>query len=310
MDTLFSESILSWYKTNKRDLPWRSHPTPYHVLVSEIMLQQTQVSRVIEKYNEFLTQFPTIQDLAKASKAEVIQAWSGMGYNRRALLLHQFAQAVVNNYSGKIPQTKEELLKLPGIGNYTAGAILSFAYNQPEPAIDVNIRRIYMRYFQRKDQGLPMGNEAETELYIVIKNTIPPHKSAEFHNALMDFGSLICQRDNPQCKACPLQKSCQFYPLYKTKKEKVLFVMEKKTEKGVSENGKFIPNRIFRGKIVEFVRKNQGKELGIWELGKAIKKDYHDKEGEWLLELCGKLREEGLIGYIIKKEKIKIQLPK
>src|SRR3989338_3084972 len=104
----FSAKIISWYSSNKRDLPWRHNPTPYHVLVSEIMLQQTQVSRVIAKYKEFLNKFPTINHLAKASKAEVIQSWSGMGYNRRALLLHEFAREVVTKYHGKIPSTKEE----------------------------------------------------------------------------------------------------------------------------------------------------------------------------------------------------------
>ena len=309
MEKFFTLKIIDWYSSHQRPLPWRQNPTPYHVLISEIMLQQTQVPRVIEKFQEFTTKFPTIFDLANAPTADVIQSWSGLGYNRRALLLHKFAQEVVKKYNGIIPNSAMELIKLPGIGPYTAGAIASFAYNQPEPAIDVNVRRIYMRFFEGKDQGLPMGKKEEQELYGLIKSTIPNGKSSELHNALMDFGSLVCTRDNPECSNCPLQKSCKFFPLYNVKKEKALFVMEKKEEKGVYENGRFIPNRIFRGKIVEFVRGNGGKEILIQELGKKVKKDYIEENEKWLLDLIEKLNHENLIDYKIKARKIKLVLP-
>lgn len=144
----FSSTLLDWYSIHKRDLPWREAGLdPYRVVVSEIMLQQTQVSRVIEKYQEFLAMFPTIFDLAKASSADVIMAWRGLGYNRRALMLQKFAQEVVRLYNGTIPSVPEALINLSGIGPYAAGSIASFAFNKPEPAIDVNVRRIYMRYF-------------------------------------------------------------------------------------------------------------------------------------------------------------------
>lgn len=305
----FSEILLRWYEMNHRNLPWRDTPTPYQVLISEIMLQQTQVPRVIEKFKEFSTQFPAIQDLAKASTADIIKAWSGLGYNRRALLLHKFAKEVCEKYNGKIPDSAQILRTLPGIGPYTAGAIASFAYNKPEPAIDVNVRRIYLRYFHGKDQGLPMRKKEEQELHELAKSTIPEGKSAQFHNALMDFGSLVCTRDTPRCAQCPLKNGCQFFPLYKKKKEKVLFVMEKKEEQGVYENGRFIPNRIFRGRIVEFVRKNKRKEMLMEELGKSIKKDYSENEKEWLLMLCQKLQEDKLLSYSMVGEKIKVSLP-
>ncbi len=309
MEQTFSISILSWYTKNKRDLPWRhTNIDPYHVLVSEIMLQQTQVPRVIIKFQEFIRRFPTLPHLAQASKAEVIQAWSGMGYNRRALLLHQFAQEVMSKHEGKIPETATKLISLPGIGSYTAGSIASFAYNKPEPAIDVNVRRIYMRYFRGKDQGLPMGREEEKKLYELVKSTIPKGKSRDLHNALMDFGSLLCTRDTPQCFQCPLNKSCHFAPLYSTKKEKALFVMEKKIEKGVYENGRCIPNRIFRGRIVEFVRKNEGKEIGFEEFGKVIKKDYVQREEQWLRSLCLGLQKDNLIEFMVNDGKIVLSL--
>ncbi len=306
---IFSTTLLDWYSSHQRSLPWRQNPTPYQVLISEIMLQQTQVPRVVEKFKEFTALFPTIKHLAKASKAEVIQAWSGLGYNRRALLLHKFAQEVVEKYNGIIPNSPEILRTLPGIGPYTAGAIASFAYNKPEPAIDVNVRRIYLRYFQGKDQGRPQGKKEEEELYELAKKGIPDKKSAQFHNALMDFGSVVCTRDAPACPECPLKASCRFFPLYQRKKEKALFVMEKREEPGVFEDGKFIPNRIFRGRIVELVRKNECKAFSIRELGKIIKKDYKSPQQKWLLDLMEKLKDENLIDYKMNKEKIKLVLP-
>jgi len=305
----FSTDILKWYSVNQRTLPWRTDNSPYHVLVSEFMLQQTQVPRVIEKFKEFLEKFPTIQALAKASKAEVIDSWSGLGYNRRALLLHRFAQEVCEKYGGDIPKNREELSELPGMGPYTTGAILSFAYNLPEPAIDVNVRRIYLRFFQGKDQGLPMSKKEEQELFALAKQTIPENRSKDFHNALMDFGSLACTRNTPSCLNCSLQPSCAFFPLYKDQKDKVLFVMEKRKESGVMEDGKYIPNRIFRGRIVELARKNQRKEIFVQDLGKTVKKDYKNDEEAWLLSLLEKLQQDGLLDYIVKDERIILSLP-
>ncbi|NQV92029.1 A/G-specific adenine glycosylase, partial [Candidatus Woesearchaeota archaeon] len=172
----FSHNLLTWYDKNQRDLPWRKNNPPYEIVVSEIMLQQTNVPKVIEKFKEFLIIFPTIQDLAFADKSEVIQSWSGLGYNRRALMLHKFAQEIVTNHKGIIPKTAEELIKLPGIGPYTSGAIASFAFNKPEPAVDVNLRRTYIRYFHGQDQALPMGKQEEAELYTLIKSSIPKNK--------------------------------------------------------------------------------------------------------------------------------------
>jgi len=306
----FSLKILEWYSLNKRELPWRTNPTPYHVLVSEIMLQQTQVSRVIEKFAEFTARFPTVQDLAKASTSDVIHAWSGMGYNRRALLLHKFAQEVMEKYAGIIPNNPQQLIELPGIGPYAAGSIAAFAFNQPSPAIDVNVRRIYLRFFQGKDQGTPLGKKEERELYQLVKTTIPLYRSRDLHNALMDFGSVVCMRNNPSCSVCILKTSCQFFPLYQNHKEEVLFVKEKKIEKGVYEQSKFIPNRIFRGRIVEFVRQNEAKEISFEELGKYIKKDYQQQEQEWLLILCQGLKRDKLLDFQQKSSTLLLWFPK
>lgn len=304
----FATKILKWYATNKRDLPWREDGIePYKVVVSEIMLQQTQVPRVIEKYHEFLGLFPTIFDLAKASKSDVIASWSGLGYNRRALMLHAFAQEVVQKYNGEIPSSPDKLIELPGIGPYAAGSIVSFAFNKPEPAIDVNIRRIYHRYFDGRDQGLPGSSIEERALYVLIKDSIPTNKSCDLHNALMDFGSSVCMRNSPSCSTCVLSSSCKFAPLYKESGSKALFVMEKKKEKGVSENGKHIPNRIFRGRIVEFVRKNAG-VVKIGDLGNAVKKDYTTSDKDWLVWLCTRLQKDGMISCRISGDDITLGL--
>ncbi len=312
MDKLqFSDSILDWYSIHKRDLPWRALGVdPYYVVVSEIMLQQTQVPRVIEKYKEFLSRFPTIFDLASAPRGEVIDAWSGLGYNRRAIMLQQFAQEVVRLYDGKIPAVPEALIKLSGIGPYAAGSIASFAFNRAEPAIDVNVRRIYMRYFHGRDQGLPMSKEEEKKLYGLVKESIPSGRSCDLHNGLMDFGSLVCLRDAPKCQDCVLKQSCAFFPLYTNAKEKVLFVAEKRVERGIYENGRHIPNRIFRGRIVEFVRKHTGEEISLLELGTCVKKDFVDSEKEWLFGLCEKLRKEGMIEIELKNENVRLRLGK
>ena len=304
----FSTEILSWYKENARSLPWRHpHNTPYNVLISEIMLQQTQVSRVIEKFHEFKETFPTLQDLASASKADVIQSWSGLGYNRRALMLHKFAQEVMSKYSGVIPSVPEALIKLPGIGPYTAGSISSFAFNRPEPAIDVNVRRIFYRFFHGRDQGLPENREKEKQLFTLVKETIPDGRSSDFHNALMDFGSSICTRDSPSCSSCPMQSSCKFAPLYEENKG-VLFTTKKRVEPGIVENGKHIPNRIFRGRIVEWVRNNNNKPILINDLGKVIKKDYSEKNKEWLVDRCLSLEKDSLLYVNIENNKITLQL--
>ena len=172
--------ILSHYAQNKRDLPWRRRTDPYHILVSEIMLQQTQVSRVIPLYENFIKQFPTLQNLAKADKRPLLQAWQGLGYNSRALRLQKLAQQVTT-----IPKTRSELLELPGIGPYTSTSILAFAFNAPVPVVDTNIRRILIH-----ELNLPEDLSQEA-LEFVAAQCIPENRSAEWHNALMDYGSQI-----------------------------------------------------------------------------------------------------------------------
>ncbi len=181
----FQKKILSWYAKNKRDLPWRRTTDPYNIMVSEIMLQQTQVDRVMPKYESFIQLFPTVRDLAKAPLSKVLELWSGLGYNSRAIRLHEAAKIICERFEGKIPQNQEKLLSLPGIGPYTATAILSFAFNLPCPCIDTNIRRILMHELK-----LPASTPQKV-LCNIATTLIPEGRSRDWHNALMDYGSVV-----------------------------------------------------------------------------------------------------------------------
>lgn len=190
----FQEAILKYFQDHKRDLAFRQTTNLYEVAVSEFMLQQTQVSRVITKYEEFLDQFPTPNDLASASQAKVLSAWQGLGYNRRALWLKGLAEFLVKNPT----PCYDELLTVKGVGSYTAAAILSFSQNADIAAIDVNISRIFDRYF---------GGVSDE----FISQSLPEGRSREWHNALMDFGSDICTKRSPSCTDCPLSADCYAY---------------------------------------------------------------------------------------------------
>lgn len=181
----FRVKILSWYQRHKRDLPWRRTTDPYKILVSEIMLQQTQVDRVIPKYALLIEKFPTVQDLAKASTGTVLELWSGLGYNSRAIRLQEAARIICEMFNGEVPCNREQLLSLPGIGLYTTNAILSFAFNLPCPCIDTNIRRILLHELK-----LPESTPKNV-LYNIAKTLIPEGRSRDWHNALMDYGSSV-----------------------------------------------------------------------------------------------------------------------
>ena len=172
----------------RHDLPWRQTTDPYHIVVSEVMLQQTQVVRVVQKYTEFLKKFPTPHALAKAPLAEVLGAWSGLGYNRRAKYLHHMAQTVVREYGGEFPKTYEELRQPPGIGPYTAGAVCAFAFNKPVPIIETNIRTVYLHHFFPTRKKV-----SDTELLQKIKETLDTKNPRQWYWALMDYGAYLKQ---------------------------------------------------------------------------------------------------------------------
>ncbi len=196
--TALQEALLAWYEKHARDLPWRRTRDPYHILVSEVMLQQTQVERVIPKYEAFLERFSTLKHLAEAPTGDLLAAWKGLGYHRRALNLRKTAQVILKEYNGRFPQTPGELEKLPGIGAYTAAAIASFAFNHPVAVYDTNVRRVLARM---------SGVHDEAFLRELASRILPVEKSRVWNNAIMELGSLVCMKQ-PQCTACPLRAWC------------------------------------------------------------------------------------------------------
>jgi A/G-specific adenine glycosylase len=203
---LITPALLDWYGRNQRILPWREHPDPYRVWISEVMLQQTQVDTVIPHYRRFLKRFPDLAALASASRDDVLKAWENMGYYARARSLHQTAQILVDQFNGKIPDTWEAIIALPGIGPYTAGAILSIAFGKPVPAVDGNVRRVLSRlYAVREPVDRP---ETQITIHALAAALIPETAPGSFNQALMELGALICTPKSPACTDCPLRLHC------------------------------------------------------------------------------------------------------
>ncbi len=202
-----TENLTQWFKQHARNLPWRRQRTGYTALISEAMLQQTQVSRVLEPYRRFLKRFPTVRHLAAASEQEVLTAWAGLGYYRRARFLHAAAKTIVNEYRGRIPRDTRTLLRLPGVGKYTAGAIASIVYGQRAPIVDGNIQRVLARLYNRSDA--PEKSEMIKWFWCEAESLV--NLAAEpgiFNEAMMELGATLCTPRQPNCAACPVQSSC------------------------------------------------------------------------------------------------------
>ncbi|MCM3042660.1 A/G-specific adenine glycosylase [Paenibacillus motobuensis] len=202
----FSKELLGWYETAKRDLPWRRHRNPYYIWVSEIMLQQTRVDTVIPYFQRFIERFPTIQALAEAPEEDVLKCWEGLGYYSRARNLQAAAQQVMERHGGIVPDNKKDVSALKGVGPYTSGAILSIAYNQPEPAVDGNVMRVLSRYFLIEEDIMKTGTR--TLMEDLATELIPLGRAGDFNQALMELGALICTPKSPQCLICPVMAHC------------------------------------------------------------------------------------------------------
>lgn len=206
-DANFHTLILSFWRRHGRcDLPWRKTEDPYKILVSEVMLQQTQVARVIPKYEEFVAKFPTFRALARARVQEVLRCWQGLGYNRRALMLHRCAQTIVREHAGKLPDHFETLRTLPGIGPYTAGAVLVFAFNQPRAIIETNIRRVYLHHYFPHEKKV-----SDALLMPIIERTMDRKNPRQWFSALMDYGSwLATEIENPNIRSTQYTRQSKF----------------------------------------------------------------------------------------------------
>jgi A/G-specific adenine glycosylase len=206
----FRRRLLSWYRANGRALPWRQTSDPYHILVSEVMLQQTQVDRVLPKYHEWLAKYPSLEALADAPEHEVSHTWRPLGYNIRPKRLQSIARESVERYGGQLPSDEATLLSFKGIGAYTAGAIRSFAFRQRAAILDTNVARVLFRVFVAR--GDAKAHATRKHLWQVSEALVPRKDVFDFNQALMDFGAMICVARKPRCEGCPMTKLCKSYP--------------------------------------------------------------------------------------------------
>jgi A/G-specific adenine glycosylase len=202
----FRRGLLAWYGRYGRDLPWRHTRDPYAVLVSEMMLQQTQVRRVLAFYPRFLARYPTVDELARATPSAVREAWEGLGYYRRAESLHATARIVAERHGGRFPALPDTLATLPGIGRYTAGAVASFAFGLDAPILDTNAARVLARVFGR---GRRRGRTAR--LWAIAGAALPPGRAYAFNQAIMDLGAVVCTPRRPACPGCPVRRACRTF---------------------------------------------------------------------------------------------------
>ncbi len=296
-------SLREWYGRHKRTLPWRDLPDDdldqkaYVVLISEVMLQQTQVSRVIILYKNFIQKFPTMSALAAASNAEILLAWRGLGYNSRALRLRDAAKTIVTEQAAAMPRTLEGLMAIKGIGHYTAAAILNFAFGVAEPCLDTNIRRILHRVCHGPET--PAGEWPTADRILLDDDrrwleAMPSSVQSELPAILMDFGSAVCTKRSPKCEQCPLKDVCRsaFKVPAPTKGVRHAKMLQ---EPGRLISGRFTPNRLVRGRLIEALRDHpQG--LTALELGPHAASDWNAGEHAlWLEAILSKLMRDGMV---------------
>jgi A/G-specific adenine glycosylase len=251
----FSNSLIKWYLQNKRDLPWRNTVNPYPIWLSEIMLQQTRVAQGLPYFMAFMEAFPTVFDLAKAEEEQVLKLWQGLGYYSRARNLHATAKYIATELKGDFPPNYNQLLQLKGVGEYTAAAIASFAYNEPVAVVDGNVFRVLSRYFNM-DNDISDG-KTKKEFQILAQELLPNDKAALFNQAIMEFGALQCVPKNPNCENCIFSSSCA---ALQHKKVNTLPVKSKKI-KVTNKYFNYLILKDIQGNFV--VQKREGK--GIWE---------------------------------------------
>lgn len=284
--TAIQTGLLAWFESNRRDLPWRRTRDPYRILVSEVMLQQTQVDRVIPYYERFLARFPDVAALADAPVSEVIRLWAGLGYNRRAVNLQRTAQAVVSVHGGTFPSDIERLRELPGVGPYTAGAIACFAFERDVAFVDTNMRRVIHRLTAGPE--LPEPALSEREILETAARLIPAGDGWRWNQALIEFGALQCTARKPACVICPLQRQCVAFPVIHAS----LAALPKGTR--LKNEGTFEgSSRYYRGRAVHALR-TASSGLSLPELGAQIREGFTETDLPWLVELVEGLTRDGL----------------
>ena len=272
-------NLLRWYRRSARDLPWRRTRDPYRILVSEVMLQQTQVARVTTFYGEFLKKFPNVRTLASATPGTVVRTWRGLGYNMRALRLRALAVHLRDSLHGRFPRDVEELERLPGIGPYTARAVACFAFGAAVPVLETNVRRVVLRLFPKLAH--------REDLWDLVAEILPRRSAYDWNQALMELGSTICGASAPLCGACPLSSLCP-------SSGRAQRVRSPGPIREDSYRGQ--PRRIYRGRIVALLgRTNNGKPAPLDRIGDAIFPSFSRRDDPFLKKTLTVLELDGLV---------------
>ncbi len=278
-----SRAIFRWYRRHGRRLPWRGIRDPYRILIAEIMLHQTRVGRVLQAFPEFLRRFPSLHALAAAPQTDVIIAWRGMGYNNRAVRIHRLARQLSIRRDGRIPRTLQECRRLPGIGKYTAHALLVSVHRMDLPVVDVNIRRFLSRLFWRMKTTADL--RSEHEIWTRAESLVPRGRAYDWTQALMDIGATLCTARTPKCPACPVAALCMSRTTMKPAPPTVRR----------PEPSRFgIPNRLHRGRIIETLRSSRN-GLTVRQIERGIPGRRSRQPAPWLRTLIATLEKDGLV---------------
>jgi A/G-specific adenine glycosylase len=298
----FHRRIFRWYDRHKRNLLWRGTRNPYKICLSEIMLHQTQANRVNERFPEFLRLYPTIRSLARASKADVVRAWRGLGYNRRAIHLWYLACIIIDKYGGQMPNDIHTLEKLPAIGKYTARAIGCFAFDQRLPIVDVNVRRVLSRVFWKAKH--PLDYRSMDEIWSVAEQFLPKRAFYNWNQALMDLGAAVCIARRPLCNQCPITNLCSSSHLHRSSQQNKI---DRRIQPEPSHDG--ILQRHWRGRVIEALRNlTNGRMISLDRLGPIIKPDFRKSELPWLVKIVERLERDSLVSCRRARKKIHVRL--
>lgn len=281
--------LLRWWDAGHRDLPWRRTSDPYAILVSETMLQQTQVERVVPKYVAFMARFPNLRALAEAATADVIRAWAGLGYNRRAVNLQRLARAVMAEHGGTLPDTAAALQRLPGVGPYTARAVAAIAFERPAAAVDTNVRRVLTRVVDgTEDERTPRQVQALADAML------DAGRPGDWNQALMELGARICTAAVPRCTECPLMRRCAAAPRIRVVRESG--ARYRAPRRAPAQARYEHSDRFYRGRIVDALRAQEGAAgLPVAEIGRRLRLDFSPADLPWLYALLAGLVRDGLL---------------
>ncbi|MBI4208337.1 MAG: A/G-specific adenine glycosylase [Deltaproteobacteria bacterium] len=302
------KGLIQWYRKHRRDLPWRQNKDPYRIWLSEVMLQQTQVDTVIPYYHRFLKRFPTVQSLAKAPLDDLLARWSGLGYYSRARSLHRAAQIVVNEKKGEWPSDLEGWMRLPGIGRYTAGAILSIAFEKRVPILDGNVMRVLCRLFAL--DGDPRAEPLNSRLWKLAEEILPRKNLGDFNQSLMELGAMVCTPVSPQCLLCPCRSLCKAFASgdverFPRPKKQASTLHVQMAAAAVRMNGKFFLQKRREGEVLG----------GLWEFPVVEFKGRKNLESQLQKELSQKFlgpflssQHRGAVQHSIMNRRLKVDV--